>query len=103
MFFNKKIKDNRDVYRVFFKYLLWTVLFLCLILMIMWQNIHVADLEYKVRKLEKEMLTVSQENKKLQTEFSFLSSPERIGNISKKMGLVPVREEDIIWIASNEK
>ncbi len=104
MLFSQDFKDNKDVYRVFFRYLLWTFLFLSLIFMYIWQNIQVAGLEYKARKLEKELYVLKMKNKKLETEVSFLSSPERIGEIAvKKLGLVPVRDEDIIWIASNEK
>ncbi len=104
MFFGEDFKENKDVYRIFFRYLLWTLLFLCLTFMYMWQNIKVADLEYKARKLEKEMIILKRQKKKLETEISFLSSPERIGEIAvKRLGLVPVQERDIIWIASCEK
>lgn len=94
-------KDNKDVYKIFLKYLLWTFCFLLLIFIYSWQNIKVADMEYRLKKLEDKLYNLKMENKKLETEVSFLSSPERIGKLAvDKLGLVPVNGNNIIWIAN---
>jgi len=103
MLFKEHDKENSDVYRTFFSYLVWTLLFVGLILVYMWQNINVADLEYKYRKLNEQVRILEKEHKELETEVTYLSTPERIGKIAtERLGLVPINEDDIIWIASEK-
>lgn len=104
MAFEPEFKDNKDVYRIFFKYLIWVLYFFVILFLYSWQNIEVADLEYKIKKLEENLKYLKMENKKLDTEVTYLMSPERIEKIATgELKLVPLKEEDIIWITAKEE
>ncbi|MBU1077670.1 MAG: cell division protein FtsL [Spirochaetes bacterium] len=99
MLLKEEEKENKDVFKVFIQFTLWTFLFIALIFIYIWQSIATSDLEYKLNRMDKRIKVLSKEQQKLETEISFLSSPERIGEIAEKqLKLVPVRQEDIIWI-----
>jgi len=98
-----EFKDNKDVYRIFFIYLIWALYFFILIFIYSWQNIEVADLEYKIRKMENNLKILKMENKKLETEVSYLQSPQRIVKLAKeRLKFVPINDDDIIWIEVKE-
>ncbi len=97
-----EVKENRSVFKVFFNYTLWTFLFVFLIFIYVWQSIVVSDMEYEIKNMERKIIELSKEKKKMETEVSFLSSAERIKEIAeKKLELVPVSQEDITWIDCN--
>jgi len=96
-----EVQENRNVFKVFINYTLWTFLFVFLIFIYIWQSIIVSDMEYRIKSMEKEVISLSKENQKMETEISFLSSAERIRKMAERMKLVPVKQEDIIWIDCN--
>ena len=97
-----EVKENRNVFKVFCNYALWSFLFIFLIFIYIWQSIIVSDLEYNIKNMEKKIILLSKDNKKMETEVSFLSSAERIKGIAEnKLKLIPVNQEDIIWIDCN--
>jgi len=99
MLLKEEEKENKDVFKVFIQFTLWTFLFIALVFIYIWQSIAISDLEYKLKRMDKKISVLSKEKQKLETEISFLSSPDRIGKIAEnKLKLVPVRQEDIIWI-----
>lgn len=98
-----EVRENSQVWKVFIKYALWSFLFILLIFVFVWQNIVVADLEYKIIKTKSNLSALQKENQKLEIEVSFLSSPERIGSIAEKeLKLIPVNGQDIVWINCNK-
>ncbi len=97
-------KENRDVFKVFLRFTLWTFLFISLIFVYIWQSIAISDLEYKLKKMDRQIKILTKERKEIETEISFLSSPERVGELAeKRLKLVPVKQEDIIWIDYNNQ
>lgn len=104
MLLETETKENKDVFKIFVRFTLWTFLFIILIFIYIWQSIAISDLEYKLKRMEKHITVLSKEKQKMITEISFLSSPERIGKIAeKKLKLVPVKQDDIIWIDHNHQ
>ncbi len=94
-----EVKENKSVLKIFFNYTLWTFLVIFLLLVYIWQSIIVSDYENRIRKMDKKIVLLSKENRTMETEISFLSSPERIGKIAEKdMKLVQLDQKDIIWI-----
>lgn len=99
-----EVKENERVFKLFVKFTLWTFIFIILIFVFIWQSIITAEFEYKIQQAEKRLTVFQKENTQLETEISFLSSPERIGKIAEtELGLVPVDHEKIIWIDCNRK
>ncbi|MDD5066581.1 MAG: hypothetical protein PHF84_05995 [bacterium] len=102
-----EIRENRNVFRAFLNYSLWAFLFILLLFLYISQSISVSDSKYHLKRMEMELSELQKEKIKLETEISFLSSPERIGGIAEKeLKLNLVRQEDIIWIddtASRDK
>lgn len=94
-----EIRENRDVFRTFFAFAQWAFLFILLLFLYISQSISVSDSLYNLKRMEREIAELEKENVKLETEISFLSSPERIGRIAEKeLKLGLVKQEDIIWI-----
>ena len=79
-----EIRENRDVFKVFFKYTLWTFLVIFLLFICIWQSILISDKEYSLKQMEKQINLLIKQQEKLKTEVSFLSSPERLGRIARK-------------------
>lgn len=99
MLLEEEVKENRDVFKVFLQFTLWTFIFILLVFVYIWQNIIISDFEYKIKTMEKQIKVLSKEKQEMETEISFLGSPRRIGEIAeKKLKLIPVHQEDIIWI-----
>ena len=99
MLLPEEVKENKNVFKVFINYTLWTFLIIFLLFVYIWQSIIVSDREDKIRKMEKQIIQFSKEKQKMETEISFLSSPQRIGKIAEtEMKLVQLDQEDIIWI-----
>ncbi len=104
MLLSNEISENRDVFKTFIKYGLWCLLFIVLIVIYIWQNIIVADMEYNLKKMETHLMNLQKEHNKLETEITFLGSPERIGMIAEKeLKLELVKQEDIIWIEDKKQ
>ncbi len=95
----KKKNENRDVFNVFLNYLLWIVLFFGVVFGYVYQSIKVADMEFMMKQLNKQIAVLENKKKQLETEAVFLSSPERIGKYAEtKLKLVTVNDSDIVWI-----
>lgn len=96
--------ENRDVFRKIINYAQGSILFILLIVIYIWQNITVADLEYNLKRMEDHVIQLQKEQNKLETEITFLNSPERIGQIAEKeLNLVLIKPEEIIWIETTKE
>lgn len=99
MLLEKEFKENQVVLRLFLRYMIWIIVTGTLIFIYVYQSISIAEMEFKINKLENRATKLITRKKKLETEVSFLASPKRIGRIAvQKLKLISIKNEDIIWI-----
>ncbi len=100
----KEKKENRDVFNVLLNYMFWIILFFGIIFGYVYQSIKVADMEFLMKNLNRQIAVLENKKKQLETEAIFLSSPERIGRYAEtKLNLTTVNDEDIVWISVKRK